>query len=91
VSFSDLFKYAGLAFKYAPLGIAGIKAARNNADIMALIDAVPLIIRDIAGTTDDPGSLHETLVKHGVDTKKLAEEIHPVGPQPEGPGLGGNV
>jgi hypothetical protein len=79
----NLFQYAGLAFRYFPVAIGAVKAARNNPDIMALIDAIPSIVRDFGGPPDS-SSLHETLVRHGVDTKRLAEEIHPPGPSPSG-------
>lgn len=80
----DLFKYAGLAFRYAPLVTAAVKAVRNSPEIMVLLEAVPSIVKDVAGPPDANTTLHETLVKNGVDTKQLAEAIHPVGPNASG-------
>lgn len=84
MSFSDILKDAGWYFQHRDL----IGRVLDNADVLALIDAVKELGN---GSSAEPGSLHEKLVSAGVDTKKLAEEIHPVGPQPEGPGLGANV
>jgi hypothetical protein len=78
------FQYVGIAFRYFPVAIGAVKAARNNPDIMALIDAIPSIVRDFGGPPDSSTSLHETLKKAGIDTKQLAEAIHPPGPSSSG-------
>jgi hypothetical protein len=46
-------------------------------DVRDLLDA----LKELGDKPTEAGSLHQTLVNAGVDTKKLSEEIHPAGPQ----------
>jgi hypothetical protein len=79
----------------------------NWRDILSLLGLLPTALRLLRsddgrtlaagikelsdGDVPPPPEINATLVKAGVDTKQLAEAIHPVGPSPEGPGIGANV
>lgn len=73
----NVFKDIGWYFQHRDL----IGRVIGNADVLALIDAA----KELGDASpSESGSLHETLTKAGVDTKRLAEEIHPPGPSPSG-------
>lgn len=77
----DLVKDAGWYFRNRAL----IGRVLGNPDVRALIDAC----KELGGGSNavvEPGSLHKELVRAGVNTKQLAQAIHP-----EGPGLGVSI
>lgn len=76
----NIFKDIGWYFRNRDL----IGRVIGNSDVLALIDAA----KEFGDRTapDSPEALHVAAVNAGVDTKQLAEAIHPVGPQPEGQG-----
>ena len=54
----------------------------GNADVLALIDAA----KEFGDRTapDSPEALHEAATNAGVDTRQLAEALHPPGPESSG-------
>jgi hypothetical protein len=68
----NIFKDIGWYFRHRDL----IGRVISNPDVLALIDAGKELGDDSAPAT---GSLHEELKKAGIDTKQLAEAIHPEG------------
>lgn len=78
MNIGDIFKDASWYFRNRDL----IGRVIGNPDVLALIDAAKEL--GDGSAPDSPQALHEAATNANVDTRALAEAIHPVGPESSG-------